>query len=62
MELKHQIRIARKDKGYNQKELAKVLNVTPASVSNWERGYSYPEMETLKQISKLLDYEFTIKN
>ena len=62
MDLKHQIRIARKDKGYNQKELAKVLKVTPVSVSNWERGYSHPPMETLKEISKLLDYEFTIKN
>ena len=35
----------------NQVQLAERLNVTQACVSRWERGYSYPEIETAKKIS-----------
>ena len=38
----------------NQTELAERLNVTQACVSRWERGCSYPEIDTAKKLSKEL--------
>jgi len=62
MELKYQIRNARKDKGYTQKELADLLDVAKTSISNWETSVSFPGIETLKKLSKILECEFKIKN
>lgn len=37
-----------------QAELAERLNVTPQSVSNWERGESLPNVELLPDLSNIL--------
>lgn len=34
-----------------QKDLAEILNVTLSSVSIWERGINYPEVEKLIEIA-----------
>lgn len=34
----YRIRLHRKDKGWNQKELADRLNIAPSQISRWERG------------------------
>ena len=37
----------RKEMGYSQKELAKLLGVNQSSVSDWENDVSRPDYETL---------------
>ena len=44
--------------GLNQKQLAKLLNVSQACISRWEHGTVYPEIETAKQISAILHMPF----
>jgi transcriptional regulator with XRE-family HTH domain len=39
--------------GYNQPELAKVMNVSKQTVSNWENGNRTPDAETLSKLSDL---------
>ena len=45
---------ARKAKGLSQHELAAELHVSRQSVSNWERGKSLPDLETLTVIAAAL--------
>jgi len=42
----------RRAKGVTQEELATHLGVTKASVSKWETGASYPDIELLNNIAK----------
>ena len=42
----------RKQKGLTQEELAEVLFVSRTAVSKWESGRGYPNIESLKAISK----------
>lgn len=39
--------------GYNQPELAKVMNISKQTVSNWENGNRTPDAETLSKLSDL---------
>lgn len=48
---------ARKKKKMNQQELAKLLYVSDKAVSNWETGKNYPDISSLKNISKYLDID-----
>ena len=41
----------RKQKGLTQAELAEKLHFTFQSVSNWERGVSSPDLETLTRLA-----------
>ena len=54
------IRKLRLSQGLTQTDFAKKLFVTPAAVSQWEKGTTRPTMETLIKIAKLfsipLDY------
>lgn len=45
----------REQKGIEQKELARLLSVTPTAVCNWESGNRALYFATAKQICKLLD-------
>ncbi|SEL13149.1 DNA-binding transcriptional regulator, XRE-family HTH domain [Butyrivibrio sp. ob235] len=45
---------ARKDKNISQEELAEMIHVSRQSVSKWERGEGYPEVETLIEIARNL--------
>ena len=49
MDISEKILQLRKAKGFTQEELAEKLNVSRQSVSKWESGQSYPEMEKLLQ-------------
>ncbi|MDT2661750.1 helix-turn-helix transcriptional regulator [Enterococcus hulanensis] len=46
----------RAEKGWTQTDLSEKLFVTRQTVSRWERGYSYPTMDTLVKLSQLLDF------
>ena len=45
----------REEKGITQGELANVLTVTPQSVSRWEKGFAYPDIEKLPQLASYFD-------
>lgn len=49
------IRFYRKQKMITQRDLAQELNISPQSVSKWERGSAVPDVENLCRISELLD-------
>lgn len=45
----------REQKGLTQDALAEKLNVTRQALSNWERGKTQPDIETLQKISEILE-------
>ena len=45
----------RKDKNYTQKELASLLGVSFQTISKWERGLGYPDIELLPKLADCLD-------
>ncbi len=51
MNLGNKILKIRKDNKMSQEQFAEVLNVTRQTVSNWENGKNYPDIETLITIS-----------
>ncbi|MBR5780042.1 MAG: helix-turn-helix transcriptional regulator [Clostridia bacterium] len=53
--LSENLKKLREEKGLTQSELADELSVTPQSVSRWEKGLAYPDIEKLPQLSKLFD-------
>ena len=52
MALREKIKKIRLENGMTQKEFAKELGVTQATVSGWERGLSEPEDYRLKEIAQ----------
>ena len=55
MEFNEKLQELRKDKGLTQEELAEILYVSRTAVSNWESGRGYPNIESLKEISKFFE-------
>lgn len=53
MELGEKLQQLRKNKGLTQEELASLLYVSRTAVSKWESGRGYPNIDSLKQLSKL---------
>lgn len=45
----------RQKKGIKQSELAKMLSVSQATLSNWERGVHDPDSESLLEMANILD-------
>ncbi|MDF2674388.1 MAG: transcriptional regulator, family [Clostridiales bacterium] len=45
----------RKERGLTQEELAVRFGVTPQAISKWERGTSYPDIDLLCSIGKIMD-------
>jgi len=48
---------ARKDAGYTQIQIAKMLNITDKAVSKWERGICLPDATLLTKLSMILDVD-----
>lgn len=55
MEIGKQIQYYRKRDGLTQEDLAEKIYVSRNSVSNWERGRNYPDIEILLRMSILFD-------
>lgn len=53
MEVKNQIRAYRNELGLSQEALAEAIYVTRQTVSNWETGKSYPDIQSLLRLSTL---------
>ncbi len=49
------IRLKRKEKGLNQKNLADLLHVSAAAVNKWENGKNSPDFGNLQALSVLLE-------
>ena len=52
MEFNQKLQKLRKDKGLTQEELAKELFVSRTAISKWESAKGYPNIDSLKEISK----------
>ena len=52
MEFNEKLQELRKQKGLTQEELAQALYVSRTAISKWESGRGYPNIESLKAISK----------
>ena len=52
MEFNEKLQELRKQKGLTQEELAKMLYVSRTAISKWESGRGFPNIESLKAISK----------
>ena len=55
MNLSDNIKKIRKDNNLSQEDLAEKLNVSRQSVSKWEQGIAYPEMDKVLQICKMFN-------
>ena len=49
------IKQLRKQKGISQQELAAMINVTQAAISQWELGSAKPTIENLVLLAKIFD-------
>ena len=52
MEFNEKLQELRKKKGLTQEELAELLYVSRTAISKWESGRGYPNIESLKEISR----------
>ena len=55
MEFNEKLQELRKNKGLTQEELAEILYVSRTAVSKWESGRGYPNIDSLKEISKFFE-------
>ena len=55
MNLKDNLKRIRKENNLSQEQLADKLNVSRQSVSKWESGQAYPEMDKVLQICKMFN-------
>lgn len=53
MEFGNYIKEQRNNLGFTQAEIAEKLHVTRQTISNWEKGKSYPDLDTLVKISDI---------
>ena len=53
MEFNKKLQELRKQKGFTQEELGNLLYVSRTTVSKWESGRGYPNLDSLKEISKI---------
>lgn len=52
------LRRARKEAGYKITEASQKLGITPQTLSNYERGISFPDVRIIKKIEDLYKIEF----
>ena len=48
----------RKACDFTQDQLAKEMNVSRQTISHWENGRAVPDLDTIKHLSQVLDYNF----
>lgn len=56
--LKITLKAARVNAGFNQKEAAKLLNVTNQTLVNWENGKSQPTAGKIDELCRLYDIAY----
>lgn len=53
-----QLNTVRKERKLTQEQLAQELNVSRTTISRWEKGVMMPDLDTVKQLSQVLEYNF----
>ena len=53
------LKYLRIERNLNQREFAKLLNRSFTSICNWEQGNRIPKTETIKEIAKVLNVDYT---
>lgn len=53
-----QLGAVRKERHITQEQLAQEINVSRTTISRWEKGIMMPDIDTIKQLSKVLNYNF----
>lgn len=48
----------RKARDFTQDRLSKEMNVSRQTISHWENGRAVPDIDTIKHLSQVLDYNF----
>lgn len=61
------LKAARINKGYDQIYAAKLIGISADTLSNYERGITYPDVPTIKKIEEVYeikydDIDFLLKN
>lgn len=51
-DMKVSLKLAREMKGYSQGEAAKMIGISIDTLSNYERGKSYPDIPVLRKIEE----------
>ncbi|MDR1116746.1 MAG: helix-turn-helix domain-containing protein [Oscillospiraceae bacterium] len=49
------IKALRKEKGYSQSELAKIIGISQSAVASWESGVRIPTSDTLQQLAEFFE-------
>lgn len=52
----NKIKVFRKKCNMNQSDLAKKLNLSRTTITKWETGKTYPRIQMLLKIAKILKY------
>lgn len=52
------LKAARVNAGYGQNQAAKLLKVTPKTLSYWEHGKSFPTVDKVKEICELYNVAY----
>ena len=55
--MKEVIHKNRKKKQLTQEQLADMLNVSNKTISKWERGIGYPDVQIIPTLAKILDIQ-----
>lgn len=55
MKFGDRLTIYRGEKGFNQKEFASALGITPTRLNYWEKNKREPDVEMLKKIASILE-------
>lgn len=53
-----QLNFVRKERQITQEQLAQEMNVSRTTISRWEKGIMTPDIDTVKQLSQILNYNF----
>lgn len=53
-----QLNAVRKERNLTQEQLAQELNVSRTTISRWEKGVMMPNLDTIRQLSQVLKYDF----
>ena len=53
-----QLNELRKERHITQEQLAQEMNVSRTTISRWEKGIMIPDIDTIKRLSQVLNYNF----
>ncbi|MEI2438053.1 helix-turn-helix domain-containing protein [Priestia megaterium] len=53
MDLSYNLKTKREENNFSQEDVAKVLNISRQSISKWENGNCYPDLDNLIKLSDL---------